>query len=65
MQVNPSLISVHCVAHRLALAIGGAAKLTEVNHHLSTVDKIHSYFDKSAVRMAVFKLEQVSGAGRL
>lgn len=58
---NPHLISVHCVAHRLALAASQAAS---ENKHLvkyqGILKGIHSYFECSP--MNTRRLEEVQGS---
>lgn len=57
---NPKIVSIHCVAHRLALAVAGAAKShMPINMCLTQLDRIHSYFSKSAVRTSAFVEIQV------
>ena len=52
---NPTIVSIHCVAHRLALAVASAAKHhSSINLCLSTLDSVHSYYSKSPVRNATF-----------
>lgn len=55
------MISIHCVAHRLALAMAGSAKeVVAIGHCLETIDKVHSYFNKSGIRMAALNQSQVA-----
>ena len=52
-EISPSLINIHCVAHRLALAIGGAGnKVMKVKFVLEKLDSIYRYYEKSFVRTA-------------
>lgn len=51
---------MHCAAHRLALAIGAAAKnVMPVNSALDTMDSIYKYYEKSTVRTSGLKEMQV------
>lgn len=57
----PKIVSIHCVAHRLALALGGAAKLImDVGSVLDTLDSVYRYYRKSHVRTSTFRTVQVS-----
>ena len=50
-QVSPQIINIHCVAHRLALAVGQSSnKIMKVKFVLDRADAIHRYYDASFVR---------------
>ena len=49
---NPSLISVHCIAHCLALAVAQAADSILYLKILKIVSQIYYYYNNSAVRSA-------------
>ena len=52
---------MHCVAHRLALAIGGAGnKVIKVKYVLEMLDSIYRHYEKSFVRTAGLRSVQVS-----
>jgi len=60
-EVGDHVINVHCVAHRLSLALGGATQNTNmVKIVLKTLNDLHSYYSKSPVREKCF--EQVQKA---
>ena len=57
---NPKITSIHCMVHRLALAVGQASKqIMAVNKVLTDLDALHRYFSKSFVRAEGFKSVQV------
>lgn len=57
---NSKILSVHCVAHRLALAVAAAAKgHMAVNFCLKKLDDIKSYYSKSSTRTSGFRAVQV------
>ena len=48
---NPSLIGIHCAAHRCSLAASQAAKqIPQLNEYSRTLDHIFNYFSGSALR---------------
>ncbi|XP_060572444.1 zinc finger protein 862-like [Ruditapes philippinarum] len=48
---TPSLVGVHCAAHRTALATSQAAKdIPEINNYARTVSNVFRYFSNSALR---------------
>lgn len=52
---------MHCVAHRLALAVGDAGKTTmDINLKLTTLDSLHRYYEKSHVHTSGLETIQAS-----
>ena len=53
-------MSVHCVAHRLALALGGSAQLVpRVKLVIETLDSVSPYFDNSPMRTGRLRAVQI------
>ena len=50
--LNPALINIHCICHRLALAAGAITYLNKVQEILGS---LFSFYNKSAVRTAGLK----------
>ncbi|XP_070546537.1 uncharacterized protein C17orf113-like [Ptychodera flava] len=56
--VNEKLISIHCLAHKLALCSSQAAKQVEyINNYQETITGIFYFFKRSAVRVS--KIEKI------
>ncbi|XP_038065760.1 zinc finger protein 862-like [Patiria miniata] len=53
---SSTIISNHCVAHRLALAVGGASgKVDYVKKFNNTLEILYHFYEKSSVRTAALK----------
>ncbi|XP_077863952.1 zinc finger protein 862-like [Saccoglossus kowalevskii] len=51
IEINPFIISIHCIAHRLALCTSQAAKsVTYLQKYSQILTDIYYYFSRSAVR---------------
>lgn len=60
-EVNPFLLSCHCIAHRFALCTAqGASKVSIVKHFVETLTSLYYFFQHSAVRCS--KLQSVQEA---
>ena len=58
---SPELVANHCVAHREALAIKGVTEdIPLLKKFCKTLENIHNFYERSAVRMAKLKDIQVS-----
>jgi hypothetical protein len=56
----PHLVNNHCVAHRLALAVGQAAKgVPYLQKFKDIIGDLHRFYEKSAVRTSGLKAIQV------
>ena len=67
-QLNPFLVQVHCVAHKLALCLSNAAKtVNPVSNYKDTILAVYNYFSNSAVRYNKLKtiMEQTLGEPEL
>ena len=50
-QLNPFLVQVHCVGHKLALCLSNASKtVNPVSNYKDTILAVYNYFSNSAVR---------------
>ena len=66
-QLNPFLVQVHCVAHKLALCLSNAAKTVNlVSNYKDTILAVYNYFSNSAVRYNKLReMEQTLGEPEL
>lgn len=66
-QLNPFLVQVHCVAHKLALCLSNAAKtVNPVSNYKDTILAVYNYFSNSAVRYNKLReMEQTLGEPEL
>lgn len=59
-QTHPSLINIHCIAHRLALAAGQASSSVKYLHKFKAIlQQLFIYYEASAVRTAGLREIQV------
>ncbi|XP_070536911.1 zinc finger protein 862-like [Ptychodera flava] len=60
-EVSDILLSHHCIAHRLALAVGQAVnKVDYIKKFNDTLDVLFRFYEKSPVRASALKQIQVS-----
>ena len=66
-QLNPFLVQVHCVAHKLALCLSNAAKtVNPVSNYKDTILAVYNHFSNSAVRYNKLReMEQTLGEPEL
>ena len=57
---NPTIIAIHCVAHRLAVSLGELSRnVSAVHDVLHLLNQIYHYYKTSPIRTAEFHTIQV------